>query len=65
MQTVATPIINCHNENLDASYKCYNGIHLVYVGLEDQVRRLILPDEESANKLVKSLSAYKRLRVKI
>ena len=65
MDNIATPIINSHNDKLDIKYNIHNGNHMVYVGLGDQVRRVIFPTKESAGSFIKSLSLYRNLKVRV
>lgn len=58
-------IIKINNEVMDVRYDCDNGNHFVYVGLGDQVRRIMFSSAEPAIKLIDSLACYTKLKLKV
>ena len=62
---IRVPIIDTHSDKLAIKYDCHNGDHLVYIGLDDQVRRLVFPTKELAGSFIKKLSVYRKLKVRV
>lgn len=65
MDITTVPIINAHTDKLVIKYDFHNGDHLVYIGLDDQVRRLAFSTKELAGSFIKQMNTYRKLKVRI
>lgn len=61
---ITTPIIDTHSDKLVIKYDHHNGDHLVYVALNNQVRRLSFETKELAGSFIRSINVYRKLKVR-
>ena len=56
-------IINTFYNSVDVKYDNIGDSHIVYVGIDNQVRRIIFPTRSMALQFMDSMGTYSKLKV--